>query len=249
MKIIDALISSLHQDSGVEEVRVGPFWTAVVSRGCGLASTLMEEGHHHGQAPVKDAGRLTEKSVLELAQMAHSPSLIEASIGMAAINSLLEVDEASCQELNAARLLMDKGRARRVAIVGHFPFIADLQRVAKTLWVIEKRPAEGELSEEKAEYVLPQADVVGLTGTSLTNHTAEGLLKLCRPGGLVVMLGATTPLSPLMFSFGIHVISGTKVIDPAIALRCAGQAATFRQMRGVRLLSMIGEGAMSLPQG
>ncbi len=248
MKIIDALINSLPQDSPVKEVRVGPFWTAVVSRGCGLASTLMEDGHHHGDAPVRDAGRLTERSALELARLGRSPSLIEASIGMAAINSLLEVDETYCQELNAARLLMEKGKGRRVAIVGHFPFVPDLQRVARTLWVIEKRPVEGEFSEEKAEEVLPQADVVGITGTSLTNHTAEGLLGLCRPGCLVVMLGATTPLSPLLFDFGIHVISGTKVLDPATAIRCVGEAATFRQMRGVRLLSMMGERALSLPR-
>jgi hypothetical protein len=34
------------------------------------------------------------------------------------------------------------------------------------------------------------------------------------------------------------VISGTRVVDPELALRCVSEGATFRQIRGVRLLTM-----------
>jgi len=33
-------------------------------------------------------------------------------------------------------------------------------------------------------------------------------------------------------------ISGTRVIDAELALRCLSEGATFRQMKGVRLLTM-----------
>jgi hypothetical protein len=36
----------------------------------------------------------------------------------------------------------------------------------------------------------------------------------------------------------VDVISGTRVVDPTLALHCASEGATFRQMRGVRLLTM-----------
>jgi uncharacterized protein (DUF4213/DUF364 family) len=72
--------------------------------------------------------------------MAYSESLLEAAIGMATINSLLEVDEERCLALNGGDLIARKGKGKRVAIVGHFPFIAKLREIAKELWVIEKNP-------------------------------------------------------------------------------------------------------------
>ena len=58
-----------------------------------------------------------------LAFMANSPSLMESAIGMATINSLIEVDEKRCIELNAGDLLVRKGEGKKVAIIGHFPFV------------------------------------------------------------------------------------------------------------------------------
>jgi hypothetical protein len=47
MKILDDPIRSLRGDALVREVRVGVLWTAVCSRGCGLASTVGPEVHEH----------------------------------------------------------------------------------------------------------------------------------------------------------------------------------------------------------
>ena len=67
---------------------------------------------------------------------------------MATINSLLDIDEESCRELNARELIAEKGQGKRVAIVGHFPFIPELREIAKELWVIEKNPREGDFTED-----------------------------------------------------------------------------------------------------
>jgi len=48
---------------------------------------------------------------------------------MATINSLIEVDEQRCFQLNAGDLLVRKGEGKRVAIVGHFPFVPRLRSV------------------------------------------------------------------------------------------------------------------------
>jgi len=42
----------------------------------------------------------------------------------------------------------------------------------------------------------------------------------------------------VLFDYGVSAISGTRVIDPETVLRCVSQGATFRQIRGVRLLTM-----------
>ena len=238
MKIIDALISGLNLDAPVRDIRQGPFQTAVLTRNCGLASTPHDAGPHHDKAPVKEAGYLLQKDVLTLAKLAHSSSRLEAAIGMATINSLIELDELRCVELKAADLIMEKGKDKKVAIVGHFPFIPRLRSVVKELWVIEQRPKEGDFTEAEAGDFIPQADVVGITGTAFTNHTIEQLLKLCSPKAYVVILGGTTPLSPVIFDYGVAALSGTKVIDSETVLHCVSQGATFRQIRGVRLLTI-----------
>ncbi|MBA7694868.1 hypothetical protein ES703_103483 [subsurface metagenome] len=171
--------------------------------------------------------------------MAHSDNILEAVVGIAAVNSLLEVNEEQCRELNASQLIADRGKGKKVAIVGHFPFIPRLREVVKQLWVIEKNPREGDFTEAEAENLIPQADVVGITGTAFTNHTIEKLLQLCRPQAYVVIVGDTAPLSPVLFDHGINAICGTRVIDPRLALHCVSQGATYQQIKGIRQLTMV----------
>ena len=90
--------------------------------------------------------------------------------------------------------------------------------------------------------MLPQADVVALTGTSLLNQTFDQLIGLCRPDAFRLLLGPSTPLSPVLFDAGIDALSGTWVDDPELVLRSVGQGATFRQIKragGLRLLTWL----------
>jgi uncharacterized protein (DUF4213/DUF364 family) len=239
MKILDDLMATLDTDAEVKDIRMGLFHTAVLTRNCGLAATLPRDALKQGHSSVREPGLLLEKNALELAQMAYSDKILEAAIGMATINSLLEVNEERCQELNAGQLIAEKGKGQKVAIIGHFPFVPRLREVVDELWVIEKNPHEGDLPEDKAEKLIPQADVIGITGTAFTNHTIEGLLKLCRPQAYVVMVGDSAPLSPTLFDHGINAISGTKVTDPQLAMNCVSQGATYRQIKGIRQLTMV----------
>ena len=225
------------KDHPVTEVLTGAYWTAVVSRHCGLASTFREEGHPHKRG-VKDVGSLTQKSALELAKYALSDYPLEASIGMAAINSLIKIDEDQCIEKNASEILMEKGEGRDVAIIGHFPFIPELRKKARNLWVLEQRPQEGNLSSEEARNILPRCEVVGITGTAFINHTLEDLLTWAK-GKYILLIGPTTPLTPFLFNYGIHVLSGTVVVDKVEAFKCISQGATFREIRGVRRITLV----------
>ncbi|MBN2007415.1 MAG: DUF364 domain-containing protein [Anaerolineae bacterium] len=227
------------------DVRIGAHWSFVAfelreNLCAGLASTLggSESHHHGGHAPVRDAGNLLSRDAWTLAGLINSESTIEVSIGFAAINALLEVDPAVCMEVNAADILAERGAGRSVAVVGHFPFIPDLRERVKNLWVLELNPREDDLPADQAPAILPQADVVALTGTSLLNHTFEGLVSLCRSDAYVVMLGGTTPLSPVLFEFGVDAVSGTLLVDPVPAMLAVSQGATFRQIPGKRLLTM-----------
>jgi len=81
--------------------------------------------------------------------------------------------------------------------------------------------------------------VVAITGTALTNHTLDYLLGLCNPAAFVVLLGDTAPLSPVLFDYGVDAVSGTRVVDPGLVLRCISEGANFRQIRGTRRLTLM----------
>lgn len=242
MKIFDDLLSTLDMDAEVRDIRQGLFHTAVLTRNCGLASTLPRDSLKQKPAHtplVEESGFLMEKSAGELAAMARSESLAEAAIGMATINSLLEIDEERCLELNAGDLIAEKGGGKRIAIVGHFPFTARLREIAGELWIVEKNPQEGDYSEEETGRLIPQADVVGVTGTCLTNHTFESIMGFCSSEAYVVLLGDSAPLSEILFDYGVDAVSGTRVVDNELVLRCVSQGATFRQIKGKHLLTML----------
>ncbi|MFQ5855334.1 MAG: Rossmann-like domain-containing protein [Anaerolineae bacterium] len=245
MSLIDSLLATL-PDGPVREVQVGAFWTAVVveTEGrlrCGLAATLRNDDHHWGGGPaIRDAGFLMERNARELAELARSESPMEAAIGMAAINALLPAHAELWADLNAEEVIAERGAGRRVALVGHFPFIPRLRERVGTLWVLEQQPRGEDLPADAASEVIPRADVVAITGTTLINHTFERLMALCRPEALVLVLGPSTPLSPVLFDHGVRILSGSVVDDVEAVLRAVRQGAYFRQVRrqGVRLVTM-----------
>jgi uncharacterized protein len=239
MSILDDLISILNFDATVKDIRQGVFHTGVLTRNCGLAATLPRDALRQEPPMIKVPGFLLDKNPRELVQLAYSRSILEAAIGMAAINSLLEIEEDSCIELNAGILIKEKGRDKNIAGVGHFPFIPQIREIAKEVWVMEKNPKEGDLPETEADKLIPQADLVAITGTALTNHTLDHLLGLCSPGAYVILLGDTAPLSSVLFDCGVNAISGTMVANPELALRCVSQGANFRQIKGVKRLTMV----------
>ena len=239
MQILDDLISALNFNTSVKDIRQGIFHSGVLTRYCGLAATLPRDALRQEPPMVKEPGFLLHKSPQELARLSYSSSILEAAVGMATINSLLEVDENDCIELNAAELIMEKGKGKRVAVVGHFPFIPRIKKSAKELWVIEKNPKEGDFGEADADNLIPRADVVAITGTALTNHTMKHLLELCNPGAYVIALGDTSPLSTILFDYGLDAISGTRVNNAALVLRCVSQGANFRQIKGVKRLTLM----------
>jgi len=237
LKILEDILQYVKSDAQIHQILVGVHWTMVKSRHCGLASTLCEPPPHHDNQ-VRDVGRLHQKSARELAQYIFSNRLLEASLGMAAINSLIDIDESRCQPLNAFDFIAEKGRGKNVGIIGHFPFSPALRKIARKLWVFEKRLQQGDLSEEEMQHLLPRCDVVAISGTTLINHTFETVMKLCRKDAFKVMLGASTPMVPVLFDYGIDVLSGCKIIDPDVVFHCVSQGATFKQISGLKLLSM-----------
>lgn len=239
MTIISDLLSTLPRDPiPVQNVVIGVHWTLVTSRFSGLGSTLVNSGPH-GSGRMRDVGNLLNKNAQELAGWLESDNLLEASVGMAALNSIIEVPEKQLQPVNAAEVIEREARGKNLAVIGHFPFLERLKGVVRNLWVMEQNPYGDDLPEEAAQEYVPGADVVAITGTAFINHTIENLLPLCRQDALVIILGPSTPLHPMLFDRGISYLSGSRVVDPSAAQLTIQQGAGFPQVKGVQVVTMV----------
>jgi uncharacterized protein (DUF4213/DUF364 family) len=243
MSAFDALLQDLEGRScPVSGIYVGAFQTAVTARSTGLASTYrgVHSCHDEAHGGVRRAGQLLEQDAPETARLALSAETVEASIGLATINAMLTPAESDLHALGAFELLAQRGRGKDVAVVGHFPFAARLKETARNLWIIERNPQPGDLAETEAQRVLPDCDVVCLTGTTLCNHTFDDLVALCSRA-YVALVGPTAPLSPVLFDFGVDAVCGARVTNPDAVIRHVVQSATFHQLRraGVRLATLV----------
>ncbi len=233
--IIEAILDSIKKDYAISKVAFGLRFNAVISRCCGISSRLMRETP---PSPVENMNGLT---AVELAHWALSEEVAKSSIGIAAINSLIEIDEDNCSQQNASEIIEAHGKNKNISVIGHFPFTERLKSIAKNLWVMEKNKRPGDFSAEDAEKFLPMSDVVAISGTTLINHTVEKLLDLCPEKSVVLILGGSTPLSPVLFDFGIDYLSGCKIIDANRIVELIKSGATFMEIKKsgcVTLLTM-----------
>jgi uncharacterized protein (DUF4213/DUF364 family) len=244
MSLTGQILSTL-SEATVDEVRVGTHWTAVVVRmlgekKCGLASTLWGDHEHHSSPDVLDAGHLEKFSGRELAQLIHSDRSIETSVGAASINALLPSQGWINREKNALEVLVERGAGKRVTLVGRFPFTQRLRNRVGELMVVELNPKEGEFPQGDAPKLFERSDVIAITGMTFINQSLGSLLKLCPKRAYVMVLGPSTPLSPILFERGVDVISGALVEDVDAVLHRVSQGGNFRQLHraGTRLVSL-----------
>jgi uncharacterized protein len=245
MEILHEILNSIAEDEPIQEVRRGLHWNAVVSKYCGLSSTLSQDAFccspEEEDLPAPK-NSFTEMSAMELAKFSLSENLTRASLGIAAINSLIKVDLEQGADLDGLQLVRDLGKGKNISIIGHFPFLDRVRETAKNLWIIEKHPRPGDIPEEAGKDYLPKADIVVISGTTLINHTLEGILGLCNPKSVRMLLGPSTPLTPVLFDYGIDILSGTRVTDKQTALKYISEGANFIRLKksgSVRFINMV----------
>jgi hypothetical protein len=243
--LFDRLLQTL-PNGKILNIYIGLHWTAVLAKvdgetRCGLAATVGDEVHHFNTKPdISCAGKLNDLPVRTLANFVYSPSLPEVSLGLATVNALLPRLPHLWQNLHSKEVLARLGVGKTVVMVGHFPYASELRSRVGRLIVLEQNPQEDDLPASAAPEVIPQADVLAITAMTLLNCTFADLMTLRRPGIPTLIVGPTTPLSPVMFEMGATILSGAIVENPESVLRGLTQGANFHQLRplGVRLVSM-----------
>jgi uncharacterized protein len=169
-------------------------------------------------------------------------TLVRTAIGAATLNALLAQQLAAqgtaLGEENGLDVLAQAGAGKRLAVVGGFPYLEEIRAKAAQSWILELDPDEDHVPASAAPEVLPQADVVGITGSTLANGTLSGLLELCRPDAFVVLIGPTTPISPVLFQYGATALCGIASDDTERVFASIVQEGSTRRIPGTHAVSL-----------
>lgn len=231
-KILSALITaSQGGHHKINNITVGPYLTMVDSEFSGLASSL---GNGNGSNP---SVGLMQKSIDEVLPLLHSRDLHLVSIAMAALNALLAGKNRG-RRGNAFEFVLDRARNKTVGVIGHFPFVEQLKKTAAETLVFEQNPMEEDLPAEAVPELLPRCELVLITGQTIMNGTF-GYIIVNSPGAFRVILGPSTPLSPVLFDYGIDVIGGAVVTDADAVKKQISRGRRFKDVTGVERRIMI----------
>ena len=228
------------------DIRIGVFYTGVVlnTGHAGMSYTPIQEipeavccPRSHAKMPV--SGKLLNMQIAELMDYALDDNALKAAVGIATINALSAIllEDEACQYKpsaygNALDLVKITGEDT-VAMVGAFPpFIKRIQEITKKLFVIEKNPrvaGKGDMIEIEPEArlreIIPQANIIVITGVTLVNHTLGPILELAKNASEIIVVGPTASVYPEpLFARGVTVMGGVRIADAAKMIHLIGEA-------------------------
>lgn len=176
-------------------------------------------------APGKLRGRPVSQALLDLER----GGPLRRALAIATLNALVE--SVMREEGVPAETRLGTGDAlaalgiephHHVALVGGFaPYLREFMGRGQSFRVLERDPEVLKPEElpfyvpaARAGEVIPCADALIVTGTTLIHDSLEDLLSLARPGTAIALIGPSVPLWPGPFlRRGVEVLGGVRVTN------------------------------------
>lgn len=227
--VYELLLDHCSSEAVVENLLIGLVWTICKTReqaGIGLA---MSPGH--ATRTLSWSGSLNGKPITDLAAWILDWNPYQATVAMAAINSCINSRPlpesvalpADPEHANLAVFdyFLPQLHHKKVVVIGRYPGIERYQDLMQ-LSILEKQPAADDLPDSACEFLLPNADWVFLTASSIPNKTFPRLAELAWHAKTVLM-GPTVPWLPQLHEFGVDYLAGVEITDPASLYHTAAQ--------------------------
>ncbi|MBJ7901411.1 MAG: hypothetical protein GC158_16155 [Cyanobacteria bacterium RI_101] len=216
--IYDLLLDRSQCDQRVQEVLIGLTWTLCRGTSIGLAMSPAL-----ATRTLSWSGTLVHQKMTDLTPWINSWQPYEAAVGMAAINaainsqsSLIEqatpLNAQGDQNLAVFEYFLPQIKGKKIVIIGRYPGLSVYEQEFD-LQVIERQPTERDYPDPACEFLLPKADWVFLSATSIVNKTFPRLVELSQDAQLVLM-GPTAPWLPDLALMGVDYLAGVAVTDP-----------------------------------
>ena len=193
-------------------------------------------------------GRIAGRPVAEVLEDLHRPQDLRRALAIATLNALAETlwlrdGPPAGTEVLAGDAFDALGLqpGERVVLVGAFPpYLRALRQRQQPFHVLEMDPSALKPEElpfyvpaERAGDVVPHADVLVTTGTTLLNDTLDGLLRQLHPGARAAVIGPTaTLLAEPYRSRGVTVVGGTRVREADELLEMLAQGGSGHHLFG-----------------
>lgn len=232
LKDIYASVKDL-PDAPVKKILLGDHLVAVTADKPGICTRATDHGEKNREKPYDFIGAASDLASMLINPPQDTPNAI--AYGFAAVNALLPIPEKAFP-LKAQNLLLKHGKDKNAAVIGHFPFVEKLKSEFKELWVIEMNPRPGDFPSDKAAEILPLADVVAVTATTLLNGTCAEILDLIPEKSFTIMLGPSTPFASCLFDWGVNALAGCEITNPSAAFSGITEGLTYRQLEGINPL-------------
>ena len=185
-----------------KRVVIGLNWTFVEGpAGTGIVHTPARGSE--GCRSLPDPGTYQGRTLADIAQLTTSTNIFERVLGYAAINAHHNQSDLEGEAVNGLDMIEPRGE--RTVVIGRFPGIDENLPGAA---VIEREPSVGDYPPEAAAELLPAAEFIAITSSTVSNGTLGTILTLAPENAFTVLVGPSTPLSPVLFDLGIDVLSG-----------------------------------------
>jgi len=205
-------------------VIVGLNWTLVRGPdGAGLAQTPARGTA--GCRSLPNPGTYSGQSLEKLASLWFSENVFEHAIAVAAVNAHWNRFDLPDYPGNGLDLIENRGE--KTVVIGRFPGLAERK---PGIAVVEREPRPGEYPESAITTLLPQAEFVAVTASTIVNGSLPGILSLCQQA-FVLMIGPSTPLSPAMFDLGVDALSGFVAVDVEKVADAVSEGAAVAALR------------------
>jgi len=219
----------------VKDIRIGLGYTAVMldNGQVGLAYTPHRDMPlgctlFPGFIPQKDIPANTLLAFLT------SDNVVETAVGLATANALANfnsVDFTSGDVIENHLL----GANDCVGMVGNFaPLIAAIRKKTQKLLIFEQidQPKGDLIPSAEIEKRLPDCTVALITATSIINHSFERVIQAARNCREIIILGASTPIIPDVFTnTPVTSLSGVMVTDAEEILRIVSFGGGMRMFK------------------
>ena len=210
-EMYDALLDGIDTDDRIQFVCAGESWVLLKAENGTMGVAAVQEGRNG--APLCSES-FAGMPLPEAAALVKSWDFEKASLGLAAINSIYNRNERfpDCGEADAFLRYRDRAKGKKVGVVGRFPYLEKRLNPICQLYVLERNPGAEDYPDSACEYLLPEMDLVFITGCTVSNKTLPRLLQLSQ-NAFTVLTGPSTPMSERMFEFGVDSLCGFCVTD------------------------------------
>ncbi|HEX8545054.1 MAG TPA: DUF364 domain-containing protein [Pseudomonas sp.] len=235
--LYDWLLGCVSEAPPVQNVCLGLNWTlAQVDENLGFAFSPR-------QVPrtLSWAGTLRGQSSQTLGSWLLSWNDAEAAVGLAVLNAGINTPSGCASQAQPLvgntpghlRVFAHFGRqlqGRNVVVIGHYPGLAQLWH-GFAYHCLERLQQEGDSPDSACEYLLPAADWVFISASSIANKTLPRLLELSRHAQ-VVLMGPSLPWLRQWQQWGVNYLAGVRVLDATAALQVTMEGGGTRLFNG-----------------